>query len=100
MLQNKTKKTDKFSYSLFCFTYPHYLRVKMTSFNAVSFSAGTYWNVSPALSGVLLYLKYCVFIFVLFVNAFSTACQNFITMYIEMSKVLHTNWNSVLVFVL
>ena len=74
MLQNKTKKTDKFSYSLFCFTYPHYLCVKMTSFNAVSFSAGTYWNVSPAgtywnvssagtywnvspaVSGVLLYI--------------------------------------------
>ena len=55
MLQNKTKKTNKFSYSLFCFIYPHYLCVKMISFNTVSFSAETYWNVSPALSGVSLY---------------------------------------------
>ena len=27
----------------------------IASFNAVSFSAGNYWNVSTALSGVLLY---------------------------------------------
>ena len=47
MLQNKTKKTDKFSYSMFTVSLIPiiYIRVKMSSFNAVSFSAefiGTY----------------------------------------------------------
>lgn len=52
MLQYKTIKTDKFSFSVSCYTYSQYLRGNMTSFKAVSFSSSTYWNVSPVLSCV------------------------------------------------
>lgn len=66
MLQYKIIETDKFSYSLFCFTLPQHLHVKMT-FNADSFSDGT-WNVSPALSGVLLYSKSSLYIMLHFLE--------------------------------
>lgn len=46
-VKQKTKKKDKYLYSLFSFTYLHYLRIKMTSSNAVSFTTATYENVSP-----------------------------------------------------
>lgn len=49
--QKKTlQKTLKFFTFLFCFVHPHYLPVKMASFNAVSFSDKTYWDISLALS--------------------------------------------------
>lgn len=56
------EKTQKVSYSLFFITYRHYLSVKITAFNALSFSAETYCNVSPALSRVVLYLYLKFFI--------------------------------------